>query len=290
MRRSWIPLLLGLLVLIVPTATAAPVSFSYSVSTPTLRYGGAGATASIVMRTRAAAQTVSLRIEPGNWQDRHMFGSPLRVSAQHVTGPGRITGTFASSCCDFAAGASICQRGGPPNTGDGIILTLPADSTTMVSYRVHLAAPPWPAPVYLGMVVGVPASAQNSAQITQYHLGPAQFAIRGRTGVQIQFAGAIAGARRTRSAPYPVVSVGHTVKIAGTTSPKLIGARLQIGYRATTSNRRGVIGTVTTDRRGGFSIAWEPPAKGTYTITSSYRRPTTSLLADHNCDLGLSVS
>ncbi len=281
--------MLGVLVLIVPAAAAAPVSFRYSVSTHTLRYGGAGATASIVMRAGASAQTVSLRVEPSSWQDRHMFGSPLRVFAQHVTGPGRITGTFASSCCDFAAGASICQRGGPPDTGDGIILTLPADSTTTVSYRVRLAAPPWPAPVYLGMVVGVPASAPNPSQITRYHLGPAQFAIRGRTGVHIQLDGAVGGARRKGNAPYPVVSLGHTVKIAGTTKPKLVGARMQIGYQATTSNRRGVIGTVTTDPRGGFSVAWKPPAKGTYTITSSYRRPAAGLLADHNCDLALSV-
>jgi hypothetical protein len=294
MRRSGLPLVLSLLVLIpssataTATATAAPVTFSYSVSTHSLRYHGAGTKASIKLRTGSSAQTVSLGLQPSRWQDRDMLGSPLQTFDQRVTGAGRITGTFASSCCDVAAGVSICRRGGSPDTGNGIDLALPADSTTTVSYRVRLAAPPWPAPIYLGVAVGVPATAQDSSQISYYHLGPEQFTIRGRTGVQIHLA-AIAGARREGNASYPVVAAGDTITIAGTTNPKVAGARLQIGYAATTSRRQGAVGTVTTDRRGAFRIAWKPPASGTYTITSAYTHPAAGLLADHNCDLALLV-
>jgi hypothetical protein len=51
-----------------------------------------------------------------------------------------------SSCCAFIEGESICRRGGRPDTGGGIDLALPADSTTTVFYGVRVAAPPWPAP------------------------------------------------------------------------------------------------------------------------------------------------
>jgi hypothetical protein len=289
-RRSGLPLLLTLLLLSSSTATAAPVAFSYSVSRHSLRYNGAAATASVKLRTGVLAQTVSLGLEPSSWQDRDMFGSPLRTYDQRIAGAGRITGGFASTCCGFAAGQSICQRGAPPDTGGGIDLALPAESTTTVSYRVRLAAPPWrPAPIYLGVVVGVPAIAPSSSQISYYHLGPELFAIRGPTGVHIQLAADVAGARREHNAPYPAVSVGHMVKIAGTTIPKVVGARLQIGYKATTGGRGREIGTVTTDRRGAFRIGWKPPARGIYTITTAYRHPRPGLLADHNCDLALSV-
>jgi hypothetical protein len=87
-----------------------------------------------------------------------------------------------------------------------------------------------------------------------------------------------------------LVVVGHTVEIAGTTSPKLSGAHLQIGYASTTSARRGAIGAVTTNNRGAFQITWRPSAKGTYTIVSSYRHPTAGSLADHNCDLAVTVT
>jgi hypothetical protein len=159
----------------------------------------------------------------------------------------------------------------------------------VVSYRVRLAAPPWPAPISLGVVVGIPASAADSSQITYYHLGPAQFAVRGPSGVQIHLRAGV-GARRQHNALYPVVVVGHTVEIAGTTNPELAGAHLQVGYRSTTSARRGAIGAVTTNKRGAFHIAWTPSVKGTYTVTSSYRNPAAGLLADHNCDLALTAT
>jgi hypothetical protein len=278
----------GMLLLGVPAATAAPVAFTYTASTHVLRYGGAGATVSVAMRTGAAPETVSLGLEPSSWQDRDMFGSPLATSDQRVTGAGRITSMFASSCCDFAAGVSICQRGGPPDVGDGIDLALPANSTTRVSYRVRLAAPPWPAPIFLGVVVGVPAQAPNPTEIDRYQLGPQRFMVRGPTGVHIKLT-AGAGARREPGSMYPVVAPRRSVVIAGTTNPRVAGARLQLGYASTTNGPHGAIGTVTTDSRGAFRISWRPPATGTFTITSAYRHPARGLLADGNCDLALTV-
>lgn len=131
-----------------------------------------------------------------------------------------------------------------------------------------------------------PRARQRSPSTT---FGPEQFTIRGPTGVHIQLGAFIAGAHRERNSPYPVVGVGRTVQITGTTNPKVVDARLQIGYRSTTGARRGTIGTVTTDRLGAFRIGWKPPSKGTYTITSSYRHPAPGLMADDNCNLALSV-
>jgi hypothetical protein len=281
--------MVGLMVLVVPVAAAAPVDFSYTVSTHTLRYGGAGAIASVVMRTGASAETVSLGLQPSSWQDRDMYGSPLRTSDQQVTGAGRITGGFASGGGAFAEGASICDRGGPPDTGGGITLALPANSTTQVSYRVRLAAPPWPAPIFLGIAVTVPASAPYASAITRYSLGPQQFAVRGPTGVHIQLSATIGGAHRVGDDPYPVAPAGHSVTIRGTTNPEVLRGQVQVGYRATIGTRRGTIGVVTTDQHGAFHVTWKPPAQGTYTITTSYRHPAAGLLADHNCDLALTV-
>jgi hypothetical protein len=240
------------------------------------------------MRTGGSAETVALGLEPSNWQDRDMLGSPLRTFDRRITGAGRITGGYASSCCDLAAGASVCRRGGAPDTGNGIDLSLPADSVTTVSYRVALAAPPWPAPIFLGIAARIPATAAKPDQTTTYHLGPQQFTIRGRTGVHIQLA-IPAGTRRVHNEPYPVLAADRTAEITGATHPRVRGAQLRIGYASTTSTRRGTIGSVTTDARGAFRLAWTPRAKGTYTITSAYPHPAPGLLADHNCDLAITV-
>jgi hypothetical protein len=287
-RWLTIPLLLTALALSEPAAAAAPVTLGYAVSTHTLRFAGQASTVSITLHTGPSAETASLGLDPSSWQDRHVFGSPLRTNDQQVTGAGKITGSFASSCCDFPAGASICQRGPPPPSASGIDLALPADNTTTVSYRVRLAAPPWPpAPVYLGIVVGVPAIAQSSSDVSFYHLGPVQFDVRGPSGVHIRLAAA--GGRHPRRALYPVVAIGGKVDIVGTTEPKITRARLEIAAVSTTSSHRRMIGNVTTDHTGAFRIDWKPRARGTYTITAAYRHPAPGRLADRSCDLAISV-
>jgi hypothetical protein len=281
-------IVLGVFLVCVPAAAGSPAVLSYSVSSKTLRYHGPGSTVAIHLRTGKSAESVRLELELSSWQDRDMLGSPLRISDQRIMGAGRLAGTYASTCCDIAAGASVCRRGGPPVTGDGIILALPPESNTTVSYRVRLAAPPWASPIYLEAVAGFPYTYQGQPEINEYHFGPPDFTIRGPVGVHIQLA-IPATARREHDALYPVIAARRTVRIFGTTNPKISGAHLEIGYRSVTGPRHGLIGIATTDRRGAFHVAWRPPATGTYTITSDYRHPRAGLLADHNCDLALTV-
>jgi hypothetical protein len=80
------------------------------------------------------------------------------------------------------------------------------------------------------------------------------------------------------------------VTITGSTRPRVRHARILIGYAATTGQRRGMIGAVTTTAKGTFAVSWRPPASGTYTITSDLPRPPRGLLPDHNCDLALTVT
>jgi hypothetical protein len=133
-----------------------------------------------------------------------MFGSPLRTSDLRISGAGHLTGGFASSCCDIAAGVSRCARGGPENTGDGIDLYLLAESSTTITWQVRLSAPPWvPELTGLGWVVTVPAVAADPSQLTRYHVGPQVFTIAGPTGVDIRLAAeqALGPPHTTRSCP-----------------------------------------------------------------------------------------
>jgi hypothetical protein len=70
-----------------------------------------------------------------------MLGSPLRVSDRRITVAGRLTGTYSSTCCEIAAGASVCRRGGPSLTGDGIILALPAASRAQTTASATTLVP-----------------------------------------------------------------------------------------------------------------------------------------------------
>ena len=58
-----------------------------------------------------------------------------------LSGAGRITGRFASG---GAASTLLCSRGAAPPDGVGVDVSLPPNSTTILSYTARLAVPPWP--------------------------------------------------------------------------------------------------------------------------------------------------
>ncbi len=263
-----------------------------SQSSRALRYLGAAVTATLTLRTQAVAQTVAVGLQPSVWQDRLMVGSPLRTFDRQISGPGRVTGSYAAGGGTSLPGASACVRGGPQSTGSGIDLSLPARSTTRISWRVALAAPPWvPEFTFLGWDVAIPATAPNPARINRY-MTYVPFRIAGPTGVNIRLS-AGAGAHPAAHGdllPYPVVRARHDVRVTGTTLPRVAHARIRIGYAATTGHRHGVIGIARTDDRGQFAVTWRPRMTGTYTITSTLPHPPAGLVPDHNCDLALTVS
>ncbi len=281
---------LGIWLVLTPVAMAAPVSIHGSESSRVLRYHGPAVTATLSLRTQATAQTVAVGLQPSLWQDRLMIGSPLRTLDRKIVGPGRITGSYAAGGGGSFVGAAACVRGGPQSTGGGIDLLLPARTTTRITWRVALAAPPWvPEFTFLGWDVAIPATASDPSQINRF-MTYVPFRIAGPTGVDIR----LSAGKGTRPghgvAPYPVVRAGHDVQITGVTRPQVRHARIHVGYSSTTGHRHGTIGTVRTDDHGRFAITWRPRAIGIYTITSALPDPPAGLLPDHNCDLALTVS
>ena len=159
---------LALWLVMAPVALAAPVSIRGSESSRMLRYRGPAVTATLTLRTQTKAQTVAAGLQPSLWQDRLMVGSPLRTFDRRIVGPGRVTGSYAAGGGGSFLGASACVRGGPQSTGGGIDLLLPARSTTRISWRVALAAPPWvPEFTFLGWDVAIPATASDPSQINR---------------------------------------------------------------------------------------------------------------------------
>jgi hypothetical protein len=271
-------------------ATVLPAvgGFAVSVSRRRLAYRKDEATLSIRMITGPTAETVGIQVDTPSWPDPNVEGSPLGVAHERIVGAGRITGHSASSGGGRAAYSSVCSRG--PGGGAAVAVSLPAQSRTTLSYRVALAAPPWPgAALSLAVTAGIPASAPDPAsQITTYPLGTLRFTAASPSGVQIKLS-ALAGTHRDRRALYPAVRHGRRVIIGGETAPRLNHQPLQIGYQSTITGRRGTIGTIETDHDGRFKIIWRPEQRGIYTITAGYQHPASGLLADHACDLALSV-
>ena len=119
------------------------VSVTSSLSTDDLAFAGDPLTATLTLTTAAAAETAAIGLEPSAWPDEPVAGSPLRIGNPQVTGAGSQTGTYASSGFTSLRGSSVCYRGGPVYSGGGIDLTLPANTTTTVSWQAAFAAPPW---------------------------------------------------------------------------------------------------------------------------------------------------
>lgn len=272
-----------------------PISFRLSESRHVLAYGGQYATLSVHMHTGSSAETVAIMSEVSGWPDPGVIGSPLELRAERVSGRGRIGIRFVSSCC--AVPAYACARGGPPPQGGGVDLSLPADSATILSYTVKLAAPPWPSlAMSIGVTASIPAVSSDPAAIRHYQVGAARFTASGPTGVRI----ILSAARGSPGLAPPespfTVAQDHTLIIVSRTRPELRHQPIQLGYqrvdvglRLGATTLRGRIGVAMTDGTGAFRIAWRPTRRGIYVIIAKYRHPRPGLLADQSCDLAVAV-
>jgi hypothetical protein len=273
---------------------AAPIRLHVSVSRHLLAYRGRPATVSVRLQTGSSAETVAIEPVVSVWPDPAVIGSPLRVGSAHVSGPGRITDQFVSSCC--AVPPLVCLRGGPPPDGSGVDLALPADTTTTLTYRVKLAAPPWrSSALSISIMATLPAVSNDPVRLRRYRLGAARFTVTGRTGVRITLA-LRGGLHRTPIPGQPVAVAGGALTVVGHTSPRLRRQRITITYdrlplrfQLPPAASHGDIGTVTTGDHGAFEISWRPPRSGLYRIDASYPRPAPGLLADRSCDLAVAV-
>jgi hypothetical protein len=273
--------------------TSPAVSFHLSVSRHALSYRGRPAVLSIRMQTGASAETVAIEPMVSVWADPNVIGSPLKLSGERVSGAGRITTHSVSSCCTTTPGT--CARGAPPPEGSGVDLSLPAESTTTLTYRVALAAPPWRhSPMSVSVSAGIPAVANDPNAIREHELGTRRFTIHGPTGVHITLS--LPRGLAEEHAGELFVAHGRGVTILGRTTPRLRGQRFHVAYQhfrqhpdAPPITSHGSIGTAVTDNNGLFRIAWRPARAGLYVIDATYRQPTRGLLADRTCDLALTV-
>jgi hypothetical protein len=269
-----------------PTTPAAP-QFALSTTPGKLRYHGTAATFTIRVTNGASAQTTGVGLIPSDWPDANVNGSPLAVSQPTVTGPGEITSHFISSGVGFAG--PPCIRGTFDNGPGGVDLSLPANSTTTLSYRVTLAAPPWRSITpTLSAFAYVPATG-NNAQTLQ--LGHTQFATTGPTGEQITLTAP--GAKPPAEPGVPFILRNGPATIHGTTVPAAKNATVRISAEAYGGNqpagKNTLIGTTRTNAHGRFTFHWRSVTANAYRITAAIPHPGDGLLPDRGCDLTLSV-
>ncbi len=256
-----------------------------------LSFGGGSVTATLTLTTGATTQTAAVGVEPSQWPDSQVQGSPLRISDQVIAGAGHQTGGYSSGDPSPEVGASSCFRGAPSYEGDGIVLTLPADSSTTVSWQISFAAAPWPAEkTSLSWAVAVPATARDSQLVTERRVGPVALRQVGVTGVHIRLRARGGVQPPGQGSLYPRVRSGSAVQITGTTQPVIPHTRVDVAEVSTTGHRTRGIAAVTTRADGSFVTTWRPQQTGTYTITSAVAHPPDGLLPDKSCDLALTVT
>ena len=263
-------------------------AFSLSASKRPLSYRGEPQTLRIRVRTGFGQQAVAVAVTEGSWPDPGVIGSPLKVTGPAISGAGRIARNFVSSGVGFPAGPQ-CDRGTVIDGVEGVVLTLPSHSVTTLTYRITLAAPPWPG---LAPTVAAVAYLPDSNDAPLRSLGPVRLFTGGPTGVRIALTAPGASLPAHPDAPLTVHDRQRVV-IHGTTMPPLLHGVVHIGierYRRDANHSADLpIGTAITDARGQFSLNWRDPTPGTYRITASIPHPGHGLLPDHGCDLALTV-
>jgi hypothetical protein len=232
------------------------------------------------MTTGASAEKVSIGSH-ASWPDRFVVGAPLLMTNERFVGSGAITGHYITTGTVSAVG---CRRGAPSADGSGVTLSLAANSTSVLTYELRLAAPPWP---------GTDYDPQFSAAVAgaSYRLNTPPISVTKPSGVRISLSARSPQHRESAGVLY--VRRGDLVLISGTTDPVLARERIFLGYTArfpaSSRERTGSIGVVRTDAHGRFTRKWRPRA-GIYTIRATHRRSTPGMLADSNCDLGISAN
>lgn len=243
---------LALIVVAVPLvgASGSGIKFSLHVSSRRIVFRGSpfGCERAAWLRPRGS---VSLPVG----------GSPIAFSHETLSGPGRITGHFASAGPVYMF---LCSRGADPAQGGGVDVSLPADSTSTLSYSVRIADATWPSmrPT-MGAYAHVPAVDPNdlglSLELGTEHLTPA-----GTRGIRITLSAP--GARPQKHSFYRLVSSRRAALIAGTTDPTLgntevrLAAMSYLGQQLTI--RTKPIGTTRTDSHGRFRLRWTPGSAG----------------------------
>jgi hypothetical protein len=266
------------------------VKLSASVPTSRLAYRGAWVTATVRLLGGSVGRTAFVSVEPPAWPDPAVSGSPLQIGAPRVMGAGHETGRFATGGAGSVAGASVCTLGGPSGDGGGIVLSLPARTTTTVAWPIRLIAAPWPHQ-RIGLKWAVRIGAAGSSSQAQRVLTVGPFRATGERGIAIRLRARSRGRRLpVHGLPaYGTVRQGRPVQISGVVQPPLAGRRILISDLNTRSRQAARIGSVTTDRAGRFALDWRPLRTGTYTIRAALTDPPTGYAPGKTCDLAVNI-
>ncbi len=258
-----------------------------TVSARRISYGGPPVVFSIRMRTGRSAQTAEVGLTQSGWPQAGVFGSPFRFASQRISGAGKITGSFSPGGGGLPGGVPICTRGFV-DSGGGVVVSLPANSLTTLSYKVGLAAPAWPG---LRPTIGayVSAPAVNPGKPYQ-SLETQPLTVVGNTGVEISLFTSIGKTRRPVNNAF--VPARGTALITGRTEPHLAGRRLRIAAETYVGEQRldrTEIGWAKTASDGSFRIRWRPARAGSYLILASLAHPGAGYLPDRGCNLSLTA-
>jgi hypothetical protein len=273
--------------------TLEPVAFSMRLSSFWLRFRGRPVVLSIRMRTAGSSATAAVGLTTSSWPDPGVLGVPLHVGSPRLSGPGTITGGFASGGAGQLAGVPVCFRGAVSPAGYGVDVSLPANTITTLTYTVRYAVAPWPRlrPT-IGAFVNVPAVNNHGTRASS--LGPMRLKTAGRSGVRISLSAPHAP-ELVPNAAERRVSRGRIVTIVGRTAPRLAHALVKVTaeYYAhpnlNTGLRQELIGTARSDRAGIFRVDWRPRSDGAYVIAAKPVSTHPASPQDVGCDLTLTV-
>jgi hypothetical protein len=268
------------------------IGFSLRLSSRRIVFQGQSVVFAVRMQTGGSAETAAIGLTQGGWPDRAVSGSPIAISDETLSGPGRITGGFASAGASVNPFELLCSRGADRNDGGGVDVLLPANSTSTLSYKMRLAARTWPGirPT-IGAYAYVPAVDPTGGGVTR-ELGTEQLAPAGTTGIRVMLS--TPEARPGPRSSYPTVSSGQTVLIAGMTDPLLADTEIRLAAesylgRQFATIRTTRIGTTRTNSAGRFRLAWTPSKRGTYVIRADLPHPPPPYRPDRGCDLTITA-
>jgi hypothetical protein len=217
-----------------------------------------------------SAQRLAINVAGARWPGGQTAGGTLRFGRASMHGAGSVT-VLPFSVPPIVPGT--CIRG-PIFDVDGLLVSVPAQTTTTLRLPLTAVVPPWPGTHYTPAVTVFYADGQR-ARLPVPHV-----TMRGPTGVHITVSVRHRGASIRAGAPATIV---------GTTVPAVRGADVSVTFKhvgALMSSRTAV---GRTDGRGRFRVRWKPALAGGYQVSARIRHPGRGLLPDSACPVLVDV-
>jgi hypothetical protein len=161
------------------------IRFSLHLSSHRIVFRGPSVVFAVRMQTGGSSETAGIGLTEAGWPNRAVSGSPIAISHEALSWPGRITSGFASSAASVNPFVLLCSRGADRIDGGGVDVSLPADSTSTLTYTVRLAAPTWPGmEPAIGAYAYIPPVDPTGSGVTR-ELGTERLIPAGTTGIRV---------------------------------------------------------------------------------------------------------